>query len=95
MLKLAPAFALLLCVGGFGLAAALTQFAIIDAVNEKVPKNEQFEYLGWYPTKTLRLYSEYRRFYPNGKLLRRQRFLWMIMLVCLVLAASLILRAGA
>jgi hypothetical protein len=93
MFKLTAAFALLLCVGGFSLAAASTQFAIVDAVNEKVPKNEQFEHLGWYLSKTLRLHNEYRRFYPDGKLLRRQRVLWTIMLVCLVLAASLIFQS--
>ena len=91
MFKLVAAFALLLCIGGFGMAATITQFAIVDAVNEKLPTNEQFQHLGWHPTKTVRLRREYRRFYPTGKLLRRQRILSSIMLVCLVLAASLIL----
>ena len=90
MFKLVAALALLLGVGGFGIAATITQFAIVDAVNEKLPKNEQFEHLGWYLTKTARLYREYRRFYPTGKLLRRQYILWSIMLVCVVVAASLI-----
>ena len=95
MFKLATAFVLLLCVGGLGIAATFTQFAIVDAVNEKLPKNDQFEHLGWYLTKTLRLHREYRRFYPNGKLLRRQGVLWTIMLVCLILAASLIFQSRA
>jgi hypothetical protein len=94
MFKLATAFALLLCVGGFGIAATITQFAIVDAVNEKLPKSKQFEHLGWYLAKTLRLYCEYRRFYPKGKLLRRQVVLWTIMLVCLVLAVALIFQSN-
>jgi hypothetical protein len=89
-LKVAAALALLLCVGGFGIAATINQFAIVDAVNEKLPKDEQFERLGWYLTKTLRLHGEYRRFYPVGGLLWRQGVLETIMLVCLVLAASFI-----
>jgi len=90
MFKLVAASVLLLCVGGFGIASATTQLAIVDAVNEKLANDEQFQHLGWYLTKTLRLYREYQRFYPTGKLLRRQRILSSIMLVCLLLAASLI-----
>jgi hypothetical protein len=89
-LKAVAAFALLLSVVGFGMAAAISHFAIIDAVNAKLPKEEQFEQLGWYLTKTLRLHREYRRFYPEGRLLLRQGVLGATMLVCLVLAASLI-----
>ena len=90
MFKVVAASVLLLCVGGLGLSASIIQFAIVDAVNEKLPNDEQFQHLGWYLTKTLRLYREYQRFYPTGKLLRRQRILSSIMLVCLLLAASLI-----
>jgi hypothetical protein len=90
MFKLVAACVLLLCVGGLGLGASIIQFAIVDAVNDKLPENEQFNHLGRYPTKTVRLHREYRRLYPTGNLLRRQRILWWLALVCLVLAASLI-----
>ena len=90
MFKLVAAAVLLLCVGGLGLSASITQFAIVDAVNEKLPETEQFNHLGWYPTKTLRLKREYRRLYPTGKLLRRQYILWALALVCLIVAALLI-----
>ena len=90
MFKLVAASVLLLCVGGLGLSASIIQFAIVDAVNEKLPNDEQFQHLGWYLTKSARLRSEYRRFYPTGKLLRRQYILGSLMLVCLIVAALLI-----
>ena len=93
MFKLIAAAVLLLCVGGLGLTATITQFAIVDAVNEKLPENEQFNHLGWYLTKTARLRREYRRFYPTGKLLRRQYILWSVMLVCLLAAVVLIFQS--
>jgi len=63
---------------------------MVDAVNAKLPEDERFQHLGWYLTKTLRLHREYRRLYPIGTLLRRQGVLAMAMLVCLVLAISLV-----
>ena len=81
---------LLLCVGGFGLASTINQFAIVDAVNAKLPGGDQFDVIGWWPHKTLRLHREYRRLYPNGGLLRRQGVLATAMHFCIVVAASLI-----
>jgi hypothetical protein len=88
--RLAIAFALLLCVGGFGLAASITTFAIVDAVNAKLPTNQQFDYFRWWLPKTLRLHSEYRRLYPGGRLLRREGVLVAVMLFCTLLAGALI-----
>jgi len=88
--RLAVAFALLLCVSGFGLAATINSFAIIDAVNAKLSPDEQFNPIGWYPQKTFRLHQEYRRLYPQGGLLRREGFLAAAMLFCLVLVAWLL-----
>ena len=88
--RLAVAFVLLLCVGGFGLAAAINAFAIVDAVNAKLPTGDQFGQLGWYLTKTLRLHREYRRLYPDGDLVRRQGLLGAVMLVCTVSAMAFI-----
>jgi hypothetical protein len=86
-LRLAFAFALLLCVGAFGLASTINQFAIVEAVNAKLPEREQFDPLWWGPSKTSRLRREYRRLYPEGKLLRRQSVLAAAMFVCILLAA--------
>ena len=87
---MAIAFALLLCVGAFGLAGAINQFAIVDAVNAKLSSEDQFSQFGWYLPKTLRLHSEYRRLYPDGTLLRRQGILAMLSLSCGILAAALL-----
>ena len=88
--RLAVAFMLLICVGGFGLEAAINQFAIVDAVNAKLPTDERFARLGWYLPKTLRLHTAYRRLYPDGTLLSRQAVLGALALVCLVLGATLL-----
>ena len=86
-LRLAFAFVLLLCVGAFGLASTITQFAMVEAVNAQLPAAEQFDFLWRGPSKTSRLRREYRRLYPEGKLLRRQRVLAAVMFVCTFLAA--------
>ena len=88
--RLAVAFVLLFCVGGFGLAAAINGFAIVEAVNTKLPTDERFAELGWYLSKTLRLHTAYRRLYPDGRLLRRQAVLAVFALVCLIVAATLL-----
>src|SRR5438552_14099446 len=88
--RLAIAFVLLLCVGGFGLAATINQFAIVDAVNARLPTDDQFDPFWWYRPKTLRLHSAYRRLYPDGSLLRGQAILAALALFCLVLAATLL-----
>ena len=72
------------------MAAAINSFAIVDAVNAKLPTNEQFDPLGWWLPKTLRLHREYRRLYPDGSLLRREGVLAAMSLICVLLAATLI-----
>jgi len=88
--RLAVAFALLLCVGGLGLAATINQIAIVDAVNAKLSPDDQFNPFWWYPPKTLRLHREYRRLYPHGGLLRREGVLVAAMLFCIVVVAWLL-----
>lgn len=90
MLKAVAIFALLFCIGGLGIASTITHSAIVEAVNEKLPREKQFEILGWYFPKYLKLISEYRRLYPTGGLLRRAGFIGAVMLLCLLLAAALI-----
>jgi hypothetical protein len=85
--RLAFTFALALCVGAFGLASTITQFAMVEAVNAKLPEREQFDPFWWGPSKTSRLRREYRRLYPEGKLLRRQNVLGAAMFACILLAA--------
>jgi hypothetical protein len=63
--------------------------AIVEAVNAKLPTADQFGELGWGPIKTLRLHREYRRLYPDGRLVTRCGILSMAMLLSLVAAATL------
>ena len=85
-LRLAFTLMLGLCVGAFGLVSTINQFAIVEAVNAKLPADEQFNPLWWGPSKSSRLRREYRRLYPEGKLLRRQNVLAAGMFVCTLLA---------
>ncbi|MCU1268180.1 MAG: hypothetical protein JWM21_4498 [Acidobacteria bacterium] len=82
--------AFVLGAGGFGIASTVNQWAIIDAVNAKLPSDDQFGYLGWYQAKILRLHREYRRLHPDGRLLKRAGVYAMLMWFCLVVAMGLI-----
>lgn len=63
---------------------------MIDAVNQKLPADDQFNPIGWFLPKLLRLHGQYRRLYPGGRLLRREGILAATMFFCIVLAAGLI-----
>jgi len=88
--RLVATFVLLVCVGGLGLWATVNELAIVEAVNAKLPTDEQFNSLGWYLTKTLNLHRAYRRLYPDGRLLKRQAVLATLALLCLVIVATLL-----
>jgi hypothetical protein len=45
---------------------------MVEAVNTKLAKDHQFEEFEWGPLKTLDLLREYRRLYPEGRLLLQQ-----------------------
>ncbi len=60
---------------------------MVEKVNDKLPKEEQFIALGWYLSKTLRLHREYRSLYPDGHLLLTVRLLMALMIVCLLTCA--------
>lgn len=89
-LRLVAALAFLLCVGGLGLAATITHYEIVDAVNARLPPEEQFELLGWYGAKSLRLNREYRRLYPQGTLVWREGVLAAACSFCLALAVAVV-----
>ena len=59
-----------------GLLSTLAGYEMMDRVNEKLPREAQFDPLGWYWPKIRRLFREYRRFYPQGPLISRVRLLW-------------------
>lgn len=88
-LRLTLGFVFIAGVSGFGLAASATHFAIVEAVNAKLSSTDQFGRLGWGPVNSLKLSNEYRRFYPAGKLLRREGILAAVSLFSLVVAGVL------
>jgi hypothetical protein len=79
--------AALLCVSIGGLVSTFWGFEIVDRVNEKLPKEERFESLGWYTEKTLRLYREYKRLYPDGRLVLKVYVIFAFMIMCLLICA--------
>ena len=81
---------LLTCGAGLGIAGAVTNVAIVEAVNAQLPPQERFNPLGWWLSKTLRLHREYRRLYPSGGLLRRQGRLAMVFFGCFLAASALL-----
>ena len=62
---------------------------MVEAVNVKVPTNDEFSQFWWYPSKMGRLHREYRRLYPDGGLIRRERILFVLMCFSLAVAAWL------
>ena len=60
---------------------------MVDKVNDLLPKGEQFAPLGWYYSKNRRLKREYKRLYPDGRLLLKVRVLTALMFACLLICA--------
>jgi len=77
----------LACVSVCGVVGSLVSFEMVDKVNEKLPKEEQFAPLGWYYSKSRRFNREYKRLYPDGRLLMKVRVISAVMFACLLIAA--------
>jgi hypothetical protein len=77
----------LICASTYGMIASFFGFEMMDKVNDKLPKENRFDPVGWYLPKTLRLYGEYRRLYPDGNLLLKVRVLGSLMIVFLLVCA--------
>jgi hypothetical protein len=54
-------------------------FELVERVNERLPGERQFSPLWWHLPKLLRLLTEYKRMYPDGRLARRFRMLTMML----------------
>jgi hypothetical protein len=65
--------------------ASLTNLDIVDRVNEKLPKEEQLVLLGWHSLKYPGLYREYKRLYPDGRLLFKVRLLTGLSFACILI----------
>jgi hypothetical protein len=70
-----------------GLLTSLRTFEIVDRVNEKLPKEEQFKALGWHLSKRQNLWRSYKNLYPNGALLSQVHVLTALGAVSLLVAA--------
>jgi hypothetical protein len=63
----------LACVPICGMIGTFRHFEMMDKVNDRLPKEEQFDPSWWYLSKTQRLRREYKRLYPDGNLLTHYR----------------------
>jgi hypothetical protein len=77
----------LVCISACGLIGTIANFEMVEKVNERLPKEEQFAELGWHLSKILRLHREYRKLYPDGRLLLKVRVLRALMIACLLIYA--------
>jgi hypothetical protein len=67
--------------------SSLKAMQMADKVNEKLPKQERFETLGWHASKHQRLAREYKRLYPGGSLLTEHRLAMWAGFACLPVIA--------
>lgn len=58
-------------VTALAIADSAAYGAIVDMVNAKLPKEQQFSHTGWWFGKYFRLHREYGRLFPEGNLLRK------------------------
>jgi hypothetical protein len=63
---------------------SFTYIEMVDKVNARLAKEEQFALLGWHSSKYVRLHLEYKRPYPDGRLLFKARRLTALSFVCIV-----------
>jgi hypothetical protein len=77
----------LACASGCGIFGAFLNFEMIEKVNDKLPEEGRFEWFGWDLFKYRRLKREYRKFYPDGRLLFRVRILTVLLFVWILVCA--------
>lgn len=70
-----------------GVVGTIVSRTMVNEVNAKLPTDKQFSLTAWYFPKNLRLYREYRRLIPDGRLLLRVLFLLGSMVGCLIVGA--------
>lgn len=75
------------CAVACALVCALLTYSVTDRVNQRMPAKERLGLLWWDFTKHARLRREYRRLYPDGKLLRN-RFMFSIAFFLFMLIAG-------
>jgi len=70
-----------------GIIGTIINLQMVERVNSQMPPESQFFPIGWYIAKSLRLKREYRRLYPNGKLLLAEKVVAGGMFVCVAACA--------
>jgi len=68
-----------------GMTATFKTFEAVDKVDDKLPQDQQFDHAWWYPSKYQRLHREYKRLYPEGRVLFQFRIATALMFVCLLI----------
>jgi hypothetical protein len=53
-------------IGGF--LSTIVFHQIVDAVNQRLPPEQQFGPTGWYLSKNQKLFAQYRQLYPDRTL---------------------------
>jgi hypothetical protein len=72
------------CLPVCGMVSSFALFEMMDKVNEKLPRQERFAPAWWYAGKYSRLFRDYKRLYPEGRLQTRFQVLTALMFVCLL-----------
>jgi hypothetical protein len=72
------------------MASMFVLYDALDLVNEKLPKERQIGYFLWHGFKYLRLFENYKMFYPEGKLLRTHLKFTVMMFTCFVVVVVLV-----
>jgi multidrug efflux pump subunit AcrB len=75
------------CAVACALLSCFSGYAATNKVNQKLPAEEKFGLFFWEFTKHARLRREYRRLYPDGKLLRNA-FMFSVAFFLLMLIAG-------
>ena len=68
-----------------GVRGSMVLNAMLTEVNRQLPKEQRFGLVGWHFLKSQRLFSEYRRLYPDGPRIRQVRTIEIIMFASLAI----------
>jgi hypothetical protein len=68
-----------------GLIVTFKTFEAADKVNDKLPKDQQFDRCWWYLSKYQRLHREYNRLYPEGRVVLQFQIATAPMFACLLI----------
>jgi hypothetical protein len=70
-----------------GITSSVINAKMVDQVNGELEQGNQFSPAIWYYAKTKALHHDYRRLFPNGRLVLQQRVIIGLGAACLLVAA--------